>query len=60
MINFTIKNILQFYTSMPYNNNYNENIARRVRAIDKRHIDRINQISETNNFDIATPLESMT
>jgi len=45
---------------MPYHNNYNENIARRVRSIDKRHIDRINQISETNNFDVATPLESMT
>ena len=45
---------------MPYNNEYNENLARRVRAIDKRHIDRINQISETNSFDVASPLESMT
>ena len=45
---------------MPYRNATNEDVARRVRAIDQNHINRINTISETNAYDIPTPLESMT
>lgn len=45
---------------MPYNNQYNRDIAKQVRGIDQTHINRINQISETNSYDIASPLESMT
>ena len=45
---------------MVYDNPYNRMIAQQVRAIDERHIDIINNISETNQYDITTPLESMT
>ena len=45
---------------MPYRNPRNESIARQVRNIDQSHINRINTISETNAYDIPTPLESMT
>ena len=45
---------------MPYRNSYNKAISDQIRNIDNRHIDRINSISETNSYDIATPLESMT
>jgi hypothetical protein len=45
---------------MPYRNPTNESVASRVRAIDQNHINRINTISETNAYDIPTPLESMT
>ena len=45
---------------MVYDNEYNRMIAERVRQIDRNHVQRINQISETNNRDIASPLEGMT
>ena len=45
---------------MPYNNPYNQSIARQVRNIDQEHINRINAISETNRYDVASPLESTT
>ena len=45
---------------MPLNNEYNRMIAAKVRQIDRNHVQRINQISETNNHDIASPLEGMT
>ena len=45
---------------MGYDNEYNRAIAKQLRNIDQRHIDRINNISETNQYDIATPLEAMT
>ena len=45
---------------MPYDNPYNRMISNQIRNIDERHIDRINNISETNQYDITTPLESMT
>ena len=35
-------------------------IAAKVRQIDRNHVQRINQISETNNHDITSPLEGMT
>jgi hypothetical protein len=38
----------------------NRSISQRIRDIDQRHIDRIRNISETNGYDIATPLEAMT
>ena len=45
---------------MPYNNPMNQSIARQVRSIDQGHINRINAISETNRYDVASPLESTT
>ena len=45
---------------MPYNNPMNQRISAQLRNIDQRHIDRINSISETNQYDIASPLESIT
>ena len=45
---------------MPYNTPMNRAISQRIRDIDQRHIDRIRNISETNGYDIATPLEAMT
>jgi hypothetical protein len=35
-------------------------IAAKVRQIDQNHVERINQISDTNNHDIVSPLEGMT
>ena len=35
-------------------------IAQKVRQIDQNHVDRIQQISDTNNHDITSPLEGMT
>ena len=43
-----------------YDNNYNRTIASKVRQIDRNHVDRINQISESNTHDITSPLEGMT
>ena len=45
---------------MVYDNEYNRMIAAKVRQIDRNHVQRINQISETNNHDITSPLEGMT
>ena len=45
---------------MPYDNEYSRRIAAKVRQIDRNHVQRSNQISETNNHDIASPLEGMT
>ena len=45
---------------MGYDNSYNRMIAANVRQIDLNHVDRINQISDTNNHDIASPLEGIT
>jgi hypothetical protein len=45
---------------MPLNNEYNARIAAKVRQIDQNHVDRIQQISDTNNHDIVSPLEGMT
>ena len=45
---------------MPYKNAYNENIARQLRNIDQQHVNRIEQISETNKYDVATPMEHTT
>ena len=45
---------------MVYDNEYNRMIAAKIRQIDRNHVQRINQISETNNHDIASPLEGMT
>ena len=42
---------------MPMDNEYNRRAAQKV---DQNHIERIQQISETNNHDIASPLEGMT
>ena len=45
---------------MPLNNECNRTIAAKVRQIDRNHVQRINQISETNNHDITSPLDGMT
>ena len=45
---------------MPFDNEYSRRIAQKVRQIDQNHIDRIQQISDTNNHDITSPLEGMT
>jgi hypothetical protein len=45
---------------MGYDTPSNRAVAKRVREIDQRHINRIKSISETNGYDIATPLEAMT
>ena len=45
---------------MPLNNEYNARIAQKARQIDQNHVDRIQQISDTNNHDIVSPLEGMT
>ena len=45
---------------MRYDNEYNIMIAAKVRQIDLNHVDRINQTSDTNNHDIASPLEDTT
>ena len=44
---------------MPYTNPYNENISQQLRDIDQNHINGIQAISETNQFDITSPLEGM-
>ena len=41
-------------------NEDNRMIAAKVRQIDRSHVQRLNQISETNNHDITSPLEGMT
>ena len=43
---------------MPYLNAYNMQIAQQLRNIDQNHINRIQAISETNEFDVRSPLES--
>jgi hypothetical protein len=43
-----------------YDNAYNRMIAQKVRQIGQNHVDRINQISDTNTHDITSPLEGMT
>ena len=45
---------------MPYDTEYSRRIAQKVRQIDQNHVDRIQQISDTNNHDIVSPLEGMT
>ncbi len=45
---------------MGYDNEYNRMIAAKVRQIDQNHVERINQISDTNNHDIVSPLEGIT
>lgn len=45
---------------MPYRNAYNESIANKVRNIDQSHVNRINAISETNAYDVVTPMEHTT
>ena len=42
-----------------YDDEYNRMIAAKARQIDRNHVQRINQISETNNHDITSPLEGM-
>ena len=44
---------------MPYKNSYNQSISQQLRDIDQNHINRIQAISETNQFDITSPLEGM-
>jgi len=44
---------------MPYRNQYNQNISQQLREIDQNHINRIQSISETNQFDVTSPLEGM-
>ena len=43
---------------MPYLNAYNMQIAQQLRNIDQNHINRIQAISETNEFDVRSPLEA--
>ena len=43
---------------MPYLNQYNMQIAQQLRNIDQNHINRIQAISETNEFDVRSPLEA--
>ena len=43
---------------MPYLNTYNMQIAQQLRNIDQNHINRIQAISETNEFDVRSPLEA--
>ena len=43
---------------MPYLNAYNMQIAQQVRNIDQNHINRIQAINETNEFDVRSPLEA--
>ena len=45
---------------MPYKNPYNESIANQLRNIDQNHVNRINAISETNAYDVVTPMEHTT
>ena len=45
---------------MPYKNPYNESIANQLRNIDQNHVNRINAISETNSYDVVTPMEHTT
>ena len=44
---------------MPYANAMNRSISQQLRDIDQNHINRIQSISETNQFDITSPLEGM-
>jgi hypothetical protein len=37
----------------------NQNISQQLRDIDQNHINRIQSISETNQFDVTSPLEGM-
>ena len=43
---------------MPYLNAYNMQIAQQLRNIDQNHINIIQAISETNEFDVRSPLEA--
>jgi hypothetical protein len=45
---------------MPYRNPYNQNISNQIRNIDQNHVNRINAISETNAYDVVTPMEHTT
>ena len=45
---------------MPYRNPYNQNISSQLRNIDQNHVNRINAISETNAYDVVTPMEHTT
>ena len=45
---------------MPYCNPSNQSIASNESSIDQGHINRINAISETNRYDLASPVESKT
>jgi len=55
---FAIK-IMYSFVYMPYDNAYNRAISAQLRNIDQQHINRIQAISETNQFDVRTPLESL-
>ena len=44
---------------MPYANAMNRSISQQLRDIDQNHINRIQSISETNQFDITSPLGGM-
>ena len=43
---------------MPYANEYNRSISQQLRTIDQNHSNRIQSISETNQFDVMIPLEA--
>ena len=43
---------------MPYANDYNRSTSHPLRTIDQNHINRIQSISETNQFDVMSPLEA--
>lgn len=43
---------------MPYNNTYNHDVTANLRRIDQNYINRVNSISDTNRFAVASPLES--
>jgi len=45
---------------MPYRNAYNENVASQLRNIDQNHVNRINSISETNSYNVVSPMEHTT
>ena len=43
---------------MPYADDYNKSISQQLRKIDQNQINRIQSISETNQFDVMSPLEA--
>jgi hypothetical protein len=45
---------------MPYDNAYNHSISSRLRNIEQNHVNRINAISETNSYDVVSPMEHTT
>jgi len=55
---FAIK-VMYSFVYMPDNNAMNREISAQLRNIDQQHINRIQAISETNQFDVRTPLESL-